>query len=173
MMFHENHAFRFFIFGVLSIISNNALACPPGYYPTGGDHVGWHGCAPMDGGISNEQENEEPTRATMSEEQWEERWGAIATANGAMGQAVSKRTKQEAEKEALADCKSRAGNQPCKLKLAYYNQCVALSWGSEGNVAARGPYIEEAEQSANQKCSESFSNCKIYYSACSLPVRIR
>lgn len=173
MLFHELPAFRFYIFGALSIISSTTLACPPGYYPTGGEHVGWHSCAPMDGGIRNDSENNDPTGPQTPEEQWEERWGAIATANGAMGQAASKKTKQEAEKEALADCKSRAGNQPCKLKVAYYNQCVALSWGNEGNVAARGPYIEEVEQSANKKCSKSFSNCKIYYSACSLPVRVR
>lgn len=35
---------------------NIALAegnCPPGYYPIGGALAGWHGCAPMDGGINN------------------------------------------------------------------------------------------------------------------------
>lgn len=171
MSLRKKQNVQLFIFGTLSVISSYALACPPGYYPTGGDHVGWHACAPMNGGISNEPENNESAGQQRSEEQWEERWGAIATADGAMGQAVSKSSKQEAENEALADCTSRAGNQPCKLKVAYYNQCVALSWGSEGNVAARGPDIKEVEQSATEKCSESFSNCKIYYSACSLPVR--
>lgn len=51
---------QLFIFGTLSIISSYALACPPGYYPTGGGHAGWHAFAPMDGGIINESENDKP-----------------------------------------------------------------------------------------------------------------
>lgn len=170
-----NRMFYVFLFSAMSMLcaETKAQSCPPGYYPIGGAQAGWHGCAPMDGGISNESENNEPEQPEKAQEVWEDRWGALATANGAMGQATSKRTKEEAEREAMADCRARAGSQQCKLKTAYYNQCIALSWGSEGNVAARGPDLNEVEQRANEKCAASFTNCKIYYSACSLPVRIR
>lgn len=147
--------------------------CPPGYYPIGGGQAGWHGCAPMNGGIDNESPREPHDEPQRTEEVWEDRWGAIATANGAMGQAVSKKTRREAEEAALADCRSRAGAQPCKLKPAYFNQCIALAWGDELNVAARGPDLRETESRSVAICSQSTKNCKIYYSACSLPVRIR
>lgn len=175
MITFENRIFCTFLFSATSLycIAAHANNCPPGYYPTGGDQAGWHACAPMDSGISNDSEDNEPEEPQTAQEVWEDRWGALATANGAMGQATSKRTKEEAEREAIADCRARAGTEVCKLKTAYYNQCVALSWGSEGNVAARGPDPKEVEQRANEICSASYSNCKIYFSACSLPVRVR
>lgn len=171
----ENRMIEIVVLIVMFLLyaSAHAQSCPPGYYPTGGAQAGWHGCAPMDGGIGNESENHDQEEQYKTQEVWEDRWGALATANGAMGQATSKRTQAEAEREAMADCKARAGAQPCKLKTAYYNQCIALSWGNEGNVAARGPELKEVEQRANEICSASYSNCKIYYSACSLPVRLR
>ncbi len=165
-----------FLLSATAMFSADASAegnCPPGYYPTGGDQAGWHGCAPMNGGIGDESEDNEPEASQAAQEVWEDRWGAIATANGAMGQAVSKKTKDEAIEEALKDCRDRAGKESCKLKVAYYSQCVALAWGASGNVAARGPDLREVEERAVEKCSNDFRNCKIYYSACSLPVRVR
>jgi len=92
MLFYENGIFRFFIFGMLSIISSNALACPPRYYPTGGGHAGWHAFAPVDGGIINQSENDKPAGEQRSEEQWEDpgvplplpmgRWGKLFPRRG-------------------------------------------------------------------------------------------
>lgn len=144
--------------------------CPPGYYPIGGDAAGWHGCAPMDGGVGNQQEEDAPQEA---QEEWEDRWGAIATANGAFGVSVSKRSKEQAAQEALAECKRNAGKEACKLKPPYYNQCAALAWGNTTNIVARGPDLHEVEQRAADLCSKETKNCRIYYSACSLPVRVR
>lgn len=154
------------LFSKISYAEGN---CPPGYYPTGGDAAGWHGCAPMDGGISNQSEDA-PQEA---QEEWEDRWGAIATANGAFGVSVSKKNKEQAAQGALTECRRNAGKEACKLKPPYYNQCAALAWGDTTNIVARGPDLHEVEQRAVDLCSKETRNCRIYYSACSLPVRVR
>jgi hypothetical protein len=157
--------------GVLLMFSALVFACPPGYYPTGSDAAGWHGCAPMDGGISNE--SAEDSAPQEAQEEWEDRWGAIATANGAFGYSASKKSKEAAAQEALAECRRNAGKEACKLKPPYYNQCAALAWGDTTNIVARGPELAEVEQRAVALCSKETRNCRIYYSACSLPVRVR
>jgi hypothetical protein len=146
--------------------------CPPGFYPTGGGAAGWHACAPMDGGVGDgrgEQQEEAPQQA---QEEWEDRWGAIATANGAFGVSASKKSKEQAAQEALAECRRNAGKEPCKLKPPYYNQCAALAWGDSTNIVARGPDLHEVEQRAVDLCAKETNNCRIYYSACSLPIRL-
>lgn len=43
------------------LIPHNAKAegnCPPGMYPIGGGNAGWHGCAPMNGGIEEDYDGE-------------------------------------------------------------------------------------------------------------------
>lgn len=164
-------------YGLLCVLLTTSLTvvaegnCPSGYYPIGGDAAGWHGCAPMDGGVSNEPAEE--TMPKEAQEEWEDRWGAIATANGAFGVSVSKRSKEPAAQEALAECRRNAGKEVCKLKPPYYNQCAALAWGDTTNIVARGPEIYEVEKRAVDLCSKETRNCRIYYSACSLPVRVR
>lgn len=59
---HAKNIIKAFIFTTFtSLLSYNfAFAegnCPPGYYPIGGGTSGWHGCAPMDGGIKNDNYN--------------------------------------------------------------------------------------------------------------------
>lgn len=132
MSLRKKQNVQLFIFGTLSVISNSsyALACPPGYYPIGGDHVGWHSCAPMDGGIINESENDKPAGEQRSEERWED------------------------------------PTVPLPLPMGRWGKLFPR--GGEGNVTARGPDIKEVERSTTENCSESVSNCKIYYSACSL-----
>ena len=61
--------------------------CPDGYFPIGGGNAGWEGCAPM-GPAAAAGGAEEP------QPQLEARWGAIATANGALGVSAGKKFSQ-------------------------------------------------------------------------------
>jgi hypothetical protein len=141
--------------------------CPDGYYPTGGADVGWYGCAPM--GPVEDSVNVPP----KPESGWQTRWGAIATADGAFGVANGMRTKRSAVKHALSDCKARAQGKRCKLKSAYHDQCAALAWGDEVNIAFRSPDLQDAESSALLACNRYTRNCRVYYSGCSYPERVR
>lgn len=139
--------------------------CPDGYFPIGGDGAGWEGCAPMGG--------EADQGAGRSQPQWETRWGAVAVTNGAFGYSNSWPTEREAINEALSQCSRDAGGASCTLKQSYYDQCIALAWGQKGSNSVSAPAMEQAERLAIENCSKRTTNCKIYYSGCSLPERVR
>jgi hypothetical protein len=145
--------------------------CPPGYFPIGGGTGGWQGCAPMGPAPAPQNSNNQqssPT-ATMTR-RWASRWGAIATTNGAFGYSVEMRSEESARQVALADCESKANGQRCKIKLVYQDQCAALAWGDEGNIASSSPTAAEAEQRALAACERhDLKRCEVYYSACSFP----
>lgn len=135
--------------------------CPAGYFPIGGGGSGWEGCAPMGNGAG------EPT------EEWETRWGAIATGNGLFGAAEGASSKSQAEKIALRQCRESGGKGgKCKVKITYHDQCAALAWGDGGAIAFRSPDRSDAETSAVAACSQHTTDCQLYYSACSYPERV-
>ena len=135
--------------------------CPAGSFPIGGGNSGWQGCAPMGNGAG------EPA------EEWETRWGAIATGNGLFGAAEGASSKSQAEKIALRKCKeSGSTGGKCKIKGSYHDQCAALAWGDAGAIAFRSPDRADAEANAVAACSQQTTNCQLYYSACSYPVRL-
>jgi hypothetical protein len=157
-----------FCLGIALFIPAPSMAegrCPPGYFPVGGGGAGWEGCAPMGG---------EPGEGTdTSAPEWETRWGAIATGSGAFGAVENARSKKEAERIAMARCLQSTANARCKIKGSYHDQCVALAWGDKGAISYRGPDELENRQRAMALCSKETTDCQIFYSACSLPARIR
>jgi Domain of unknown function (DUF4189) len=138
--------------------------CPKGYYPynaTGAQVA----CAPIPGyGGSNAPSDPGP--------QWQTRWGAIATTNGAFGAANDMPSKRKATREALKSCRANGG-QKCTVKMTFYNQCGALAWGDAGNTTFNSPELKDAEESAVKGCNEHTRNCRVFYSACSYPARVR
>ena len=164
---------------MLVLLPLNAFAegaCPPGQYPIGGQGV--VGCAPIPGSGSSGS-----GAATRPTGEWETRWGAVAddakpVATGekiATGVAASQKSKRAAESMALSRCK-QGGGSACKVKLSYYNQCVALAdpVGEQvlgaittANTAAD---IDQARAAALTDCeSVKGQKCEVYYSACSMP----
>jgi hypothetical protein len=111
-----------------------------------------------------------------SNPQFAEKWGAIAiddtSADTGLGTVSDMPSKRKAEKVALAKCRENGG-AACKIKLSYYNQCAAIAWGDTGYNAARAATIEEASEISIRECSVNHAGCKIYYSECSLPVRVQ
>jgi hypothetical protein len=114
--------------------------------------------------------NEQP--APPPRAQWQTRWGAIATANGAFGAVKNQSSKRKAESAAMVHCKANGGAD-CEVAVSYSNQCAALVWGENWSQTARSPYVAQAENLAMQLCNERAKNCRVFYSDCSIPVRIR
>jgi Domain of unknown function (DUF4189) len=140
------------------------MACPPGSVPIGGGDAGWSSCSP----VSGQGETTPPDPGP----EWATRWGAIATANGAFGTANNFPIARKAEKAAMNRCQANGGKD-CVITLSFANQCAALAWGSTVNSTKAAANIGEAEGNAMSTCNAEAGNCKIYYSACSYPERIR
>lgn len=101
------------------------------------------------------------------EEPQKKRWGAIATTDGSMGVAEDEESEEDAKRKALEQCEASSSGKACEVRVAYYNQCVAVAWGDGGSRTTRGPELKEAEAGAMKLCQRTTTNCDLYYSACS------
>ena len=145
-------------------------SCPAGYYPIGGGAAS--GCAPIpnyggDGGGSDQH---------VPQVRWAKTWGAVAVdkSTATVGAVVGKMTKRLAQKSAVMECQVRGGGAGCSnVAVTYRNQCAAMAWGLETYVTAHAETIELASNLAMSGCREVAEDCRIYYSACSEPVRIQ
>jgi hypothetical protein len=163
--------FTCLLFGLLlSGISHAEGNCPEGYYPIGGS--GAEGCAQVPG--YNQQQGRQYQQQEQQEPspQWANRWGAIATDSikGILGVATHLASESEADDDSLADCRLKGGTQ-CKLQSSYINSCIALITGDKIFNVSLNPDLDQAVQLGIAQCSADDTNCHVYYSACSLPVR--
>lgn len=103
---------------------------------------------------------------------WEDHWGAIAIDLSTLqaGTMEGKPSKSEAEKLAMASCMNE-GSKHCKVVMTFFNQCASLAVGDLISYS-KAPTKDKAEKSAIANCG-SIKTCRIVYSACSYPVRIR
>lgn len=102
---------------------------------------------------------------------WEKTWGAIAPspAGGVLGIAVGAGSKEEAERIALADCKTKGGGA-CKVDIAYHNQCAVMILGDKFISTFGNATVEEASERGLAHCRKNDTNCRVYYSACTKPI---
>ena len=102
---------------------------------------------------------------------WEKTWGAIAPSpkGGVLGTALGASSKEEAERLALEDCKAKGG-AACQVDLVYHNQCAAMVVGDKRLRLQGAESIEAASALAMSRCTDSDTNCKVYYSACTEPI---
>lgn len=163
---------------VLLLLNSAAYAegnCPPGYYPIGAPsgQGGPQGCAP----IPNQGNQQQPQPEVFDQQppatQWADRWGAIATyePNGSLGTATDMATKSSAVQAALEDCESQHGST-CKIQIAYSNQCAAMVVGGAFFNIKAGLTVQIAEEAGLKMCKSSADDCHVYYSACSLAVKL-
>ena len=105
---------------------------------------------------------------------WTDHYGAIATdePRGAMGAATDMPSKISAENAAISDCKAKGGMN-CTMQIWYINQCVALVVGGRIFNVNPGATVAQATEKGMQMCKPAANDCHVYYSACSLPVRIQ
>lgn len=148
--------------------------CPPGQYPIGDDRA--PGCAPIPGA---EGGGGAGMPAPVPTGKWETRWGAIVedAENLATGASVSMKTKRQAVSAAEAECR-KVGGRNCKLRLAYYNQCIAIADpdarqiadGGGKSMAVSAQTVEKAKTMALEQCraTDGGQTCTIAYSACSM-----
>jgi hypothetical protein len=142
--------------------------CPPGTIDHNNGRAAAIVCSPIPG-YGQQQTPQQPI------EQWERRWGAIATdgPNGALGATTDKRSKQEASQVAMQDCQSKGGVN-CKIDTAYYNQCAAVVVGDGGYNVPSAATVDRAVELGMKTCHDAGrTNCHAYYTACSLPARVR
>ena len=158
----------FYIFVLAQLISSTVHAeggCPPGSYPQQGQ--GWQTCVPIPG-YSEGQDQVTPPPL------WQSRWQAISTDvdKAVLGRSINAATQAEAETLALKDCQSQGGPN-CKIAISYGNGCVALAAGDVLVSTGSGGSKSEAEATALGKCGTGAKDCRVYYSACSPPVRVQ
>jgi len=161
---------RWFLLGMLILLTDvihAQAACPPGMIPYGtGSDIST--CGPDNSQQQSVQQQPPPPR-------WKDQWGAIATdfAHSSAGASVNQASREAAEQAAIANCQSNGGST-CKVELWYTNQCAAMAVSDTGHNAKAGATSDAASQAAMKVCSEAGdTNCRVYYSACSLPQRIQ
>lgn len=118
---------------------------------------------------------DESTAPTMNPiVRWDKTWGAIAVdvSSGMAGTVTGLRSKQKAQKAAIAQCYANGGGEGCKrIALVYQNQCAVIAWGRDLFVTQGAASIEEASKLALSKCTAQTEDCKIVYSECTLPMQ--
>jgi len=139
--------------------------CPPGTIDHNNSRAAAIVCSPIPG-YGQQQAPQLPPQ------QWERRWGAIAT-GGALGVATDKLSEQEARKTAMNNCAANGGAH-CKIDAVYDNQCAVIVLGVNGYNTPNAATLEKATGLGMKTCRDAGSpDCRVVYSDCSLPVRIR
>lgn len=168
---------RLLLIVLLLLLGNMAHAegnCPIGYYSIGAPQgqAGPQSCAPIPG-YSNGQQQQHSQQSLPA--RWASRWGAIATdgPGGHLGAATNLSSKNDAENVAIADCQIKGGSA-CEIEVAYDNECAAMVVGQIGHSSNAASTLDEAIRLGMSLCNNSGdTKCHVYYSACSLPVRIQ
>ena len=115
-----------------------AQGCPYGM-PTAGNP----GCIPPD------QLNQSPQPPPeVRSPLWAKTWGAIAidetVTGGGLGTVIGKKTKRDAQKAALQQCRATGGGEKCTVFLTYRNQCAVIVSGQMKTETASAESIEKA-----------------------------
>lgn len=142
----------------VTILPTALSACPPGSVLQKGN--GWEGCVAG---------NDSPNAPV-----WEKRWGALALddSTGASGASSKERTQAKAEKKAISICAKRGGNA-CRIEISYHNQCISFVTGKAKYFVRADYTLGQAIANGTERCEKEDDDCKVVYSSCSLPERIR
>lgn len=152
----------------------NALAeygCPDGMVPVNEGNGQNQRCV-VDYNLEYWQGKSSGAASARPSEIWATRWGAIAVNGpaGAAGSSAGEETKEVAQDLALERC-----GQGCSLKMTYRNQCAAIATGGTSAYSVNGgESIKVASSRALKGCERlAGAQCKITFTDCSLPERIR
>lgn len=111
----------------------------------------------------------------QAQARWADKWGAIATdGKGNYGVSGQFDSEKLAKKAAIKDCEN-AGGGGCRIRIAYHNQCAAIVASEKGRTFLQtAAYENEAKEIASNRCADENGKhaCWVYYSGCSLPVRV-
>ncbi|OJU67820.1 MAG: hypothetical protein BGO05_28240 [Rhizobiales bacterium 63-7] len=153
-------------FGYASTVQ--AQPCRIGSGPDFGDGI------PYCSELSSDEDTPEQVPETP---QWSTRWGAIAidpkVAQGGVGVASDMESRVSAEAVAMTACRDTGGGESCRVEVSYDNQCAVIAWGDHYYVTANAETVGEASRIGLNGCGRRTENCRIVYSNCSYPVRLR
>ncbi|RMH87409.1 DUF4189 domain-containing protein [Lysobacter pythonis] len=159
-----------FIFAIPSEINAQAPPsgpCPPGAVPIPGQ--GRCG-SPAEASAINSGGKGNP--APVYTEVWGNRFGAIAVDydKAKSGFSEGEKSQRVAERMALQQC----GTRNCKVVSWVKNGCQAAVYGNEWATYGINIDVQVAEEEAMNKCARrGVGVCKVEYSGCSLPVRVK
>jgi hypothetical protein len=158
---------------VAGLLWNNLLHAEGGFCPPGSiDHNNGRAAAIVCSPIPGYRQQQSPQQPAP---QWESRWGAVAidSLKAVMGVSVDKRSKREASTAAVSDCE-RQGGANCEIEAAYDNQCVAVITSNDSHNTPIALTVDQAVATGMKTCRDAGrTNCRVFYSACSLPIRTR
>jgi Domain of unknown function (DUF4189) len=164
--------FMFFLTGILLAATSCFMTapasaengCPNGYAPWKIPVDSWSDCMPIPDYQSDAVER-------LQGPAWETNWGAVAIGGGGWGVSVNMRSEAQAKNAAVGQCRKTADKKNSKCAtLTYYNQCIAIAWGTTGYAVHTAEDEQTAASLAMKQCKDDArENCKIFYSACSLP----
>lgn len=159
---------HFLLWAGLSLVAHAENGCPLGYAPAKIPVESSSDCVAIPG----YWDSEAPAASVTAEPQWTSRWGAIAigstAAGGGVGTITDQPSRRKAESIAMKRCRETGGGKQCKV-FSYHDQCAVVAWGLEHYVVRGAESIERASQVALEQCRAKTDDCRIFYSACSLP----
>lgn len=165
-MMRKRWSFLLLIAFCLTVRAENG--CPAGYTPAKTPIESMSDCT----AIHDYGQTDEPEPPPAPEPQWISRWGAIAigstASGGGVGTTTDQRSRRKAESVAIKQCRDTGGGKECKV-FSYYDQCAVVAWGTRSYVIRSAASIERASQVALDQCKAKTDDCRIFYSACSLP----
>lgn len=163
---------RWCLFVLLSCLSLCAYAengCPAGYEPWKIPVQSSSDCMP----IADYGQADDPVAAKP---QWVSRWGAIAIGStlsgGGVGTSTDMASRRKAESQAIKECRRTGGGSECEV-FSYHDQCAVVAWGEASYVVQSAESIKVASEVALDRCRAKTGDCRVFYSACSLPQRKR
>ena len=147
--------------------------CPSGYEPWKIPPTSTSDCM----AIPDYGQGEPAETPTAPEPVWADRWGAIAIGStesgGGVGVSVDAKSQRAAERAAIDECVTSGGGATCKSEyFSYNNQCAVIAWGNGSYVVQSADTIDLAASIGLARCNQRTSDCRIFYSGCSLPARI-
>lgn len=150
--------------------------CAPAVFAqcaTGVD-TGGGACIPPDASGMPDSYGTQGNQPVQTQSVFETRWGAIVFGvdKPVEGSVDGFPEKEAAVSAATSICASK-GAKTCQLKMAYFNTCVAIAWGSHGNSINTATLQDVANARALKNCNSLTDNCKIVHAGCSTPQRIR
>ncbi len=164
----KNFLVLFLCFGILFCGASRAQFAPPAGGCPPGMHLEGFSCV-YDRSVAPQGKQLGPL--------WASRWGAIAidssVSSGGVGVSTDMKSQRAAEKKAITECKKSGGTKNCRLQISYDNQCAVIAWGDTYYNTANAQTINQASELALAQCSKNTSNCKIYYTNCTYPIRVR
>ncbi len=141
-------------------------SCPAGQMPYSGNEMS--SCGPIPPGY---QGNAAPGRPAT---RWMSQWGAIATddVTGSFGASTQMDSRAGAQQAALADCHAKKA-ATCKVEVTYDNGCAAMVVGDKAHNVGADVTLDKVVRLGLKICHDAGdTNCRVFYSACSMPRRI-